>query len=75
MRKEIINQVQEAQRIPGRINPRRNTLRHIAIKWTKIKDRQNIESNKGKMTIYTSERPSGHQLISQQKLYKPEEVA
>ena len=73
MRKEIINQVQEAQRIPGRINPRRNTLRHIAIKWTKIKDRQNIESNKGKMTTYTSELPSGHQLISQQKLYKPEE--
>ena len=73
MRKEIINQVQEAQRIPGRINPRRNTLRHIVIKWTTIKDRQNIKSNKGKMTTYTSELPSGHQLISQQKLYKPEE--
>ena len=25
MGKEIVNQVQEAQRVPGRINPRRNT--------------------------------------------------
>ena len=38
MGKEIINQVQEAQRVRGRIKPRRNTLRHIVIKLTKIKD-------------------------------------
>ena len=37
--KEIVNEVQEAQRVPGRINPRRNTSRHIVIKLTKIKDR------------------------------------
>ena len=29
MGKEIVNQVQEAQRVPYRINPRRNMLRHI----------------------------------------------
>ena len=29
MEKEIVNQVQEAQRVPYRINPRRNTPRHI----------------------------------------------
>ena len=34
--KEIVNQVQEAQRVPGRINTRRNTLRHTVIKLTKI---------------------------------------
>ena len=28
MGKEIVNQVQEAQRVPGRTNPRRNTPRH-----------------------------------------------
>ena len=39
MGKEIVNQVQEAQRVPGRINSRRNTPRHIVIKLTKIKDR------------------------------------
>ena len=35
--KEIVNQVQEAQRVPYRINPKRNTLRHILIKPSKIK--------------------------------------
>ena len=39
MGKEMVNQVQEVQRVPGRINPRRNTLRHIVIKLTKIKDK------------------------------------
>ena len=34
---EIITQVQETQRVPNRINPRRNTPRHILIKLTKIK--------------------------------------
>ena len=42
MGKEIVRQVQEAQRVPGRINTRRNTLRHIAIKLTKIKDKDKI---------------------------------
>ena len=39
MEKEIVNHVQEAQRVPGRINPRRNTLRHTVIKLTKIRDK------------------------------------
>ena len=34
MGKEILNQVQEAQRIPGRINPRRNIPKHMVIKLT-----------------------------------------
>ena len=42
MGKDIVNQVQEAQRVPGKINPRKNTLRHIVIKMTKIKDRDKI---------------------------------
>ena len=37
MGKEIVTQVQEAQRDPYRINPRKNTPRHILIKLTKIK--------------------------------------
>ena len=37
MGKEIVNQVQEAQRVPYKINPRRNTSRHILIKLSKIK--------------------------------------
>ena len=41
MGKKIVNQVQEAQRVPGRINPR-NTPRHIVIKLTYIEDRDKI---------------------------------
>ena len=42
MEKDIDNQVQEAQRVPYRINPRRNSSRHILIKLTKIKYRERI---------------------------------
>ena len=35
MGKEIVTQVQEAQRVPYRINSRKNTPRHILIKLTK----------------------------------------
>ena len=37
MEKEIAKQVQEAHRVPYRINPRRTTPRHILIKLTKTK--------------------------------------
>ena len=36
MGKEIVNQVQEAQRVPYRINPRRNMPRHILTKLSKL---------------------------------------
>ena len=42
MGKEIVNQVQEAQRVPYRLNPRRNTSRHILIKLTEIKHKERI---------------------------------
>ena len=42
MEKEIPNQVQEAQRVPYRINPRRNTPRHILIKLTKTKHKERM---------------------------------
>ena len=42
MEKEIVNQVQEAQRVPYRINPRRNTPRHILIKLAKTKHKERI---------------------------------
>ena len=37
MGKETLIQVEEAQIIPYKINPRRNTARHLLIKLTKIK--------------------------------------
>ena len=42
MGKEIVNRVQEAQRVPYRINPKRNTPRHILIKLTKFKFKEKI---------------------------------
>ena len=42
MGKEPLTQIQEAQQVPYKINPRRNTLRCILIKLTKIKDKENI---------------------------------
>ena len=42
MGKEIATHVQEAQSVLYRINPRRNMLRHIAIKLAKIKDREKL---------------------------------
>ena len=39
MGKEIVNQVQEVQRVPYRINPRGNTPRHILITTTKYKEK------------------------------------
>ena len=38
--RKLVNQVQEAQRVPYRINARRNTLRHIRIKSTNIKHKE-----------------------------------
>ena len=40
--KEVVNQIQEVQRVPGRINPQKNTPRHIVIRITKIKDKEKI---------------------------------
>ena len=42
MGKEIVNQVQEVQRVPYRINPRRHMPRHILVKLSKIKYKEKI---------------------------------
>ena len=73
MGKEIDTQVQEVQRVPGRIKPRRNMLRHIVIKLTKIKYKEKLlKATREKRQITYKGTPIRLQLISQQKLYKPE---
>ena len=42
MEKEIVNQIQQAQRVPNRINQKRNMPRHILIKLTKIEHKERI---------------------------------
>ena len=41
-RKDLATQIQEAQRVPDRLNPRRNMLRHRVIKFKKIKDKEKL---------------------------------
>ena len=54
MGKERVTQVQETQRVPNRINPRQNTARHILVKLTKIKHKEQIlKSRKGETTNNT----------------------
>ena len=53
MGKEIVNQVQEAQRVPYRINPRRSTPRHILIKLSEIKFKEKVlKASKKQQIIY-----------------------
>ena len=42
MGNEIATQVQKGQRVPYRINPRRNMPRHIVIKMAKVKDKEKL---------------------------------
>ena len=42
MGKDIANQVQEVQRVPGRINPSTDTRTHIVVKLMKIKDKDKL---------------------------------
>ena len=49
--KETLAQGEEAQKLPYRINPRRNTVKHILIELTNIKCKEkNIKIHKGKST-------------------------
>ena len=52
MGKEIVNQVQEAQRVPYRINPRRNMQRHILIKLSTIKYKEKLKAAREKQITY-----------------------
>ena len=51
--KEIdFKEVQEAQRVPKKLDPRRNIPRHIIITLPKIKDKERIlKAERGKETV------------------------
>ena len=62
IRKKIVIQVQEVQRGPYRINPRRNMLRHNNQTNKNKIQRKNIKSNKGKAT--NNAQGNSHKVIS-----------
>ena len=52
MGKESLTQIQEAKQVPYKINPKGNTLRHILIQLTKIKNKKEIlKAARGKKHI------------------------
>ena len=55
-------EVQEAQRVPKKLDPRRNTPRQIIIKLPKIKDKENLKSSKRKGDSYLQR--SSHKSVS-----------
>nr|KAF6413489.1 hypothetical protein HJG59_009717 [Molossus molossus] len=60
--KETDIHVQEAQRVPNKMNPNRSTPRHIIIKMRKIKGKENLKSSKRKADSYLQK--SSHQTVS-----------
>ena len=64
MGKEIVTQVQEAQRVPYRINPRKNIPRHILIKLTKIKFKEKILKTGREKQKVTYIQRNPHKVIS-----------
>ena len=62
--KEIdFQEVQEAQKVPKKLDPKRNTPRHIIIKLPKIKDKvKNPKSSKRKGHSYLQR--SSHKTVS-----------
>ena len=67
--KEIdFQEVQKAQRLPKKLDPRKHTLRHIIITLFKIKDKERIlEAVREKDTVTYKGVPITNQLISQKR--------
>ena len=56
--KELDMQVQQAQRIPKKLDPKKNTPRHVIIKLPKIKDKERIlKAARGKESYLQKEFP------------------
>ena len=70
--KEIdFQEVQEAQRVPKKLVPRKHTPRHIIVKLPKIKDRERmLKQQEKRKQLPTKEFPLDYELISQKKPYR-----
>ena len=55
--KEIDIQVQEAQRVPNKLDPKRKTPGHIIIKIPKVKDKERILKAAREKLVPTRELP------------------
>ena len=46
--KEIDTQAREAQRVPNKLDPKRNTQKHITVKMPKVNDKERILREKSR---------------------------
>ena len=60
--KEKDMQVQEAQRVPNKMDTKRPSPRHIIIKMPKVKDKENLKSSKRTQVSYLQR--SSHKTVS-----------
>ena len=66
--KEIdFQEVQKAQRVPKKLDPRKHTPRHIIITLSKIKNKERILKAAREKELPMKEFPKDNQLISQKK--------
>ena len=73
--KEIDMQVQEAQRVPNKMDATRPIPRHILIKMPKVKDKERIlKAAREKQLVTYRGAPIRQQLISQKKLCRLEGI-
>ena len=72
--KEIdFQRVQAAQRVPKKLDPMKNTPRHIIITFPKIKEKKRIlKAAREKETVTYKGVPIDYQLISRTKPYRQE---
>ena len=72
--KEIdFQEVQETQRVPMNLDPKKHALRHIIITLPRLNIRRESEKQQGKRRqLPTKEFPLDYQLISQKRPYRQE---
>lgn len=66
-------QIQEAQRVPNKMNPKRPTPRHAVVKMTKVRETI-LRKAREKQVTYKAN-PIGSQLIPHLQLYSQKGVA
>ena len=59
---EIDIQIEEAERVPNKMDAKTTTPRHIIIKMPKVKDRENLKRSKRKADSYLQR--SSHKTVS-----------
>ena len=71
--KERDTQVQEVQRVPNKLDPKKPTLRHSIMKLTWLKDEERIlKIAMEKQVVTYKENKLDCHLITQQKHFRPE---